>query len=362
MTVPVSTRLIPLPGVSGEEFAAWRRLAARAVEPNPFFEADFILATVHRAGARGAQLLVVESGDDWIACLPVRRRGAAPLGALQSWSDEYCFLGTPLIDRDFVEVAVEQLFGGAQERQPLLVLNRLGVDGPIATRVQELLDSSSYKLVLERRFERAGIMRRSDDQQLELSSKERSERRRLQRRLQDEVGAEVGVRDRSGSPQAIEEFLRLEAGSWKGKSGTALASQPADEKFFREICTAFADAGRLRVLELSQDGGTPLALSCDLLAGDTVFCFKTAFDEERRRNAPGIQLFYANLDDFFESRSERILDSCAAEDSPLMNKLLPDRRRLATMVIGPSGARGTIARGAARAVAGMHARRRARAA
>ena len=359
MTTTVATRLISLPDVSADHLAAWRRLAERAAEPNPFFEADFVLATIERMGTRGAQLLVVERDGEWLACAPVRRRGAPPLGALQSLRDEYCFLGTPLVERDSIQVAVEALLGASQERHRLLVLERLALDGPIAATVGELLESRSYQLVLERRSERAAAIRNSGDQQLELSSKERSERRRRQRRLEDDLGAPVELRDRSGSPEAIEHFLRLEAASWKGEGGTALASRPADEAFFRQISSAFGDAGRLRVLELSTDSGAPLAVSCDLIAGDTIFCFKTAYDEEYRRHAPGVELTTANAEDFFANRPERVLDSCSPADSKLMNKLLPDRRPLATLVIGPRGARTALARGAARAAVSMHERRTA---
>jgi CelD/BcsL family acetyltransferase involved in cellulose biosynthesis len=359
MTKPVATRLISLPEISADHRAAWRRLAERAAEPNPFFEADFVLAAIERTGPRAAQLLVVERGGEWIACAPVRRRGAPPMGALQSLCDEYCFLGTPLVERDSVEIAVEALLGASQERHRLLVLERLALDGPIAATVGELLESRSYQLVLERRSERAAAVHASAGQELELSSKERSERRRRQRRLEDEVGCPVHVRDRSGSPEALEHFLRLEAASWKGKGGTALASRPADEAFFRRVSSAFADAGRLRVLELSADSGAPLAVSCDLVAGDTIFCFKTAFDEDYRRHAPGVELTTANAEDFFANRPERVLDSCSPPDSKLLNKLLPDRRPLATLVIGPRGARTALARGAARAAATMHERRAA---
>jgi hypothetical protein len=35
--------LLPLADLTARDVAAWRDLAARAVEPNPFFEPDFVL-------------------------------------------------------------------------------------------------------------------------------------------------------------------------------------------------------------------------------------------------------------------------------------------------------------------------------
>jgi CelD/BcsL family acetyltransferase involved in cellulose biosynthesis len=349
------TRLIPLPDLSARDLGAWRRLATQAAEPNPFFEPYVVLATVSRAAATGAQLLVVERDGEWLACVPMRRRGAPPMRALQTWCDEYCFLGTPLVERDSVREAVEALMSGAAKRHRLLVLERIALDGPIGATVQQLLQTHGYELVLERRFERGAAVRRSEP--FTGSSKERSERRRNLRRLEEELGAPVTVHDRADDPEAIEDFLRLEASSWKGEAGTALASSPSDAAYLRQIATAFRNEGRLQVLELSADGGEPLAIGCNLVGGDTVFWFKTAFDERYRRFSPGAELTYAGRDDFYERGDLKLVDSCAAPESGLINRALPDRRELGTLVIGPSGLRGALARGAAKAAATVGSRR-----
>jgi CelD/BcsL family acetyltransferase involved in cellulose biosynthesis len=59
--------------LSKADAARWRELAARAVEPNPFFEPDFVVPAARRLGTRPGFLLVAEDGGDWAACLPVRR-------------------------------------------------------------------------------------------------------------------------------------------------------------------------------------------------------------------------------------------------------------------------------------------------
>jgi CelD/BcsL family acetyltransferase involved in cellulose biosynthesis len=345
----VTTRLIPLPDLSAEQLGAWRRLATRAAEPNPFFEPYFVLATVRRAGASGAWLLVVERDDgEWLACVPVRRRGAPPIRALQSWCDEYCFLGTPLVERDSVREAVEALMSVARQRHRLLVLERMALDGPIGATVNELLATNSYQLVLERRSERGAALRGPEP--YEPNSKERSERRRRLRRLEEELGAPVEVRDRSDDPEAIEDFLQLEISSWKGKAGTAFGSRPSDMAFLRQIATAFRNERRLQVLELGAEGGAPLAIACNLIGDDTVFWFKIAFDEDYKRCSPGVELIQASRDNFYAGEA-RLLDSCSAPDSTVINRSLPDRRQLATLVIGPSGIRGALVRGAAKAAA-----------
>ena len=72
MTIGVPTRLISLSDLSDEQVDAWRRLAARAAEPNPFFEPEFVLPAAARSTDGRGALLVLERDGEWLACLPVR--------------------------------------------------------------------------------------------------------------------------------------------------------------------------------------------------------------------------------------------------------------------------------------------------
>ena len=297
----MTTRLIPLSDLSGVDLGAWADLADRAVEPNPFFEADFVLPAARRMDDQRCALLVVERHGTWLACMPVRQRGAPPMTSLQAWCHEYCFLGTPLVDHDSLTVGVEALLHAVRDHNRFLVLDLLHLDGPVGAAVEQSLGSNGFRRVFERRFERASIVRRSDDQRLELSSSGRKGRRRQLRGLEEQLGGPAVMRDRSGSEAAVEDFLRLEASGWKGKAETALASSAADSAFFREVWGAFAKAGRSRMLELGTGTGAPVAMYCDILARDTVFSFKTAFDEDYRAFGPGVELLYRSLEDFYET-------------------------------------------------------------
>ena len=352
----VGIELLSLLDVSASQLVAWCMLAARAVEPNPFFEPAFVLAAARRAGAQRGALLVVERRGEWIACLPVQPRGTPPFGALRTWWHPYCFLGTPLVDRDHVDEGVTGLLRAARDRNRFLALQLVGLDGPVAAAVDRAVATEDLQVVHDGRFERACVVRDPGAPRLDLGSKDR---RRRMRRLEEQVG-EVGVRDRSDDADAVERFLDLEAAGWKGEIGTALASNPADSKFFREMCSGFADAGRLRMLELGGDSGEPIAMYCDVAAGDSVFAFKIAFDARYRAAGPGIELLTRVVEDFGERSGERLLDSCAASDSDLANGLMPDRRELASRVIGPSGARSGLARRAASAATSVRRRREAR--
>jgi CelD/BcsL family acetyltransferase involved in cellulose biosynthesis len=336
-------RLIPLQSLSGEDLRAWDRLSQRAAEPNPFFERPFVLAAARAFAATGVFLLVVE-GDGagcWGGCLPVvpRRILRRPL-LLSAWQHPYSFLGTPLVDSELTEEFAEALVRGVGAPWPgrLLTLQRCA-DGPVLAAIEAAaIASPRTRVFAERRSERAALERRPEPTYLDgLSPHHRREYGRLRRRLGEELGAEVTVHDRSDSPAAVGEFLRLEASGWKGREGTAMTAS-GDAELFRRLCEEFASQGRLQMLSL-EAGGRVAAMKCNLKAGDALFGFKIAFDEELRRFSPGIQLEVENVD-VFHQRSELLTDSCATPTNEMINRLWPDRRTIVKLILGPGGATG----------------------
>ena len=97
----------------------------------------------------------------------------------------------------------------------------------------------------------------------------------------------------AGKPATLERdlatFLELEASGWKGRDGTAIASQPAIERLYREFAAGAAERGWLRLYLLELDG---VAIAADYgcaFAGTGIF-MKTGFDEAYSRFSPGLVL------------------------------------------------------------------------
>ena len=95
------TRTIPIRDLSSSDEEAWRDLAVRSVEPNPFYEVDFLVPACRylRDGKR-IVLLVAEDAARFHACVPVRRNnlpGILSPPVIASWRHLYGFLGTPLV-------------------------------------------------------------------------------------------------------------------------------------------------------------------------------------------------------------------------------------------------------------------------
>ena len=84
------------------------------------------------------------------------------------------------------------------------------------------------------------------------------------------------------------------------------------------------------------------AMQCNLAAGDTLFCFKVAFDDDLARYSPGVQLELAAVEAFHDSAGLALVDSCAEPDNELINGLWPDRRTLSTLVFPAAGMAGRV--------------------
>src|SRR4051794_28271006 len=352
----VGERLIELNSLSERDEGAWRDLASRALEPNPFVEPDFVLPATRTLTRGRVGLLAVEEDGDMLAALPVvRERWRRVLPALVTWRHLYSFLGSPLVDRERPEQALTELLEAARNSRRYVVLEWLSTGGPLDRALREAQRSNALQPIGEASHQRATLGRRREgDYQGHLRPHHRREMRRLGRRLEEELGAPLETVDRAGSPEAVRRFLELEASSWKGRAGTAILANPDHVRFFEEICERFARAGRLQLLEL-QAGERTVAGKCNLVAASGIFCFKIGHDGELGRFSPGIQLELANIERFHAGEADW-MDSCAAPDNAMINRLWPDRRRIRTLVLGRPGLRTWAAE---RAFAMAMSRRRA---
>lgn len=353
--------LLPLGALSTADRARWRELAAGAVERNPFFEPEFAVPAARQLTTRAPALLVVHDTHGWAACMPVRRAlrfRKLPGPALLNWVHTHCFLGTPLMAPGRIVPAWRALLAhvGGERTTGFLGLDLLGDDGDVARGLSDALEQEGMRALLYERSQRAALQRREDGDYLNpvLAGRHRKEIRRQARRLEELLGAPLRTRDRSDEPAAVEAFLALEAAGWKGRAGTALASA-GHRGFFDEMARGFAAAGRLQLLAL-EAGDRTLAMKCNLLAGDAVYCFKIAYDEALSRFSPGIQLELANIDIFHATPGAAWTDSCAAPDNQMINRLWRGRRSVATVLVPGRGPVGSLSGVTLRAA--LQARRR----
>ncbi|HEY6771893.1 MAG TPA: GNAT family N-acetyltransferase [Solirubrobacterales bacterium] len=302
-----------------------------------------MLPTLEHFGETDLELLVaIDGSGDWIGLMPVERRrrwGRLVGAALTGWEHPHCFLQSPLLGRDSADAAAEAMLHEARRQAGLIAFDRLPAEGPATSALASACDALAVKPIVWKRFERAALERRPEDDYVRstLGGKHFRELRRKGRKLESELG-EVAFVDRAGDPRAADDFLALEAAGWKGEEGTALARGPG-AAFFREICGAFAEAGRLQMLAM-QAGDRTVAMQSSLIGGDCLFCFKIAYDEALGRFSPGTQLIAETASQFHRRPELQWVDSCSKPGSESIERLWPDRRELATVLIPGAGARG----------------------
>lgn len=133
------------------------------------------------------------------------------------------------------------------------------------------------------------------------SKKLRDNLRRYQRRAESE-GHALQVRwllDPADLAQAVHRYSELEGRGWKGSEGTALGSDPAQLRFYRELLVHAAGSGRAAAVELWA-GGHLAASRLVLIGGGMVVALKTTHDESLRDWAPGRLLLRDMIQGAFE--------------------------------------------------------------
>lgn len=336
---PLTVRVVDPLALSEEMAAAWDALAAEASEPNPFAERWCLQSALHLFDPdRRARLVIVQSGRDGpvIGTMPLAaatRYGRLPLRHVAGWAHPNHFHGAPLVRAGFESLFWSILLGWCDASpwaRTLVHLPRLTEDGPLHRALVDVARARGGEVVIVHREERALLESDLSPEaywDAAVRAKKRKELRRQASRLADQ-GQVAFRRWQSGEALDpwLDAFLAIEAGGWKGRAGSAIASHGDTEAWFRAVLGGAADAGKLDLRALDLDG-RPLAMLVNFLCPPGGFSFKTAFDEDYARFSPGVLLQQANLDLLDDARIAWV-DSCAAPDHPMIDSVWRERRGL----------------------------------
>ena len=252
------------------------------------------------------------------------------------------YLGTPLVDAECGAEAVKAMLGAlVAERRAggsrVLVVQEL-TEGPVAALFRSAASDLGLPLVVFESFER-GFLKRDYPPAYQRAHSTRTLRniQRKMRNLGKELGETVEVVDRADDPDAIDDYIALEASGYKAESGVAMATVPGESEYFRSMCQGFAAEGRLHLLSLTDSRKTP-AMIAWVRAGDTICQFKWSFDERFAKYSPGLLLHTEALRYFHEKTDAEFLDTCTWGENEMINRLYPDRRAIASyfIVLGPN--------------------------
>lgn len=330
----------------------WEELAAAALEPNVFYEHWMLLPALEAFGAgRDISVVLALIHDPHSSAAPPKVGALFPLerirnfknlkvSALSLWQHIHCYACTPLVRADTAGECMAELFrwlrsGGASAS--LIELACISGDGPFHKKLVEL--SGELGLLTWRTdvFTR-GLWHKGDDEKTDPESAVSGDLRRRLRRKERRL-SELGrvqhllLRPEDDVARWIDEFLRIEASGWKGLSGSALASSASGRRYFKEIATSAFRRGRLLMLGINLDA-RPIARRCAFLAGEGSFAFKTAYDEEFADFSPGAMLEMDSIRQLHALTGVLWMDSCAAPDNFLVNRLSNERKTIQSVTIG----------------------------
>lgn len=336
---------------------AWRDLSPRALEPNVFFTADCATAGMrHLPEARGSRLLVAWRGRGperrlvgaWPLLRP-RGRWFNPLPVLRA-AQNYGTVSTPLIDRDRPDEVLAAMLH-ALDRAGLrgLLLPFMPVDGPVAASLERVaIHHGLASSVFEghaRAFLRSSLPG-AEYVRATLETRRRKEADRQRRRLADEGALAFSVAtDPEEVARALDAFLDLESGGWKGQAGTDLRQAPGGAAFMIDAARQMAAHGAFRVATLTLDGR---AVAAGLIGidGPRAYYIKTTYDENFARFSPGLLLTLDLTRYLLDDPLIEDADSIAVMDHPMIDRVWTERMTIASVMLSTRAGGGTLFRAA----------------
>jgi CelD/BcsL family acetyltransferase involved in cellulose biosynthesis len=308
----------------------WEALARRA--PANVFMHPAALCAAAAAGFAKIHVLLAWRERELVGLWALRERRIAPFWRfLAAPPYDYAFVSGPAVDPDHA-AAVMPAFFDAIENDPALpkVIQLRLLDG----------DCETFRAMTNALGARNGQMLTLSERTRPFLANE-SERKRsgsTGKKLRQDWNrlSALGVADIANdrAPQSVREafemFLRLEAKSWKGASGTALLSEDDDAAFARRLIGDLAAHGHASVALLRLDG-KPVAAQVLLYSGTMAYTWKTAFDAEFSKYSPGALLIDKVSDALFAGGIAQI-ESCSPEGS-FMEHLWTGRRATVDMLV-----------------------------
>ena len=264
----------------------WARLASES-GTTPTQDANWSIAGADSVDAgRPLSIVVVGDVERPRAVAPLVRRGAQfeLLGA------EMLREPTELLAED--DDALRELAKGIASLRTPVLLHRLPATSPSIPALKHAFRPLGF--VVARDSYGHGVVWLSDEwtqPEGRLSKRRASDLRRARRRAEGQGKVEVelltpAVGDVGG---LLDEAFAIEARSWKGREGTALAVDTERGDFYRGYCSSAAEREDLRIAFL-QIGGRRVAMQVAVEWGSRLWLLKIGHDESANRCSPGMLL------------------------------------------------------------------------
>ena len=333
---------------SGERLATlqadWDALLARADAPNVFMNPRLVklAGDIDPQWRRLALLAWQQRGDRrsltgvWAFTVGRAPQSILPVDMLSAPPLAHGYLATPVIDRDALDATLEAMLdciAGDASLPKIVALEAMAADGATMQALRRVLTARHSAPCILAEAVRPMLASELDGKQyLEqaLSSGSRKKLRQHRRRLAGQGNLEYKIATEPADVErGLESFLTLEAAGWKGRQGTALASDPVDATYARAMIAVLAARGEASIHTLTLDG-KPVSMQLVLRAGRAAFTWKTAYDEAQRDASPGMLLLEHYTAAFLADPSISHVDSCAYDETSFMGAWR-ERQAIATL-------------------------------
>src|SRR4028119_1157822 len=299
-------------------FDEWTELCEEGACNEPFFRPEWFVAFVENF-EKEILLLTVRSGGKLRAVLPlVKRKGnlhGVPVRSLEAVYN----LNTQRFDlihgadeserKEIIEAVWKEI--KRQSKWQILEM-RLVKNDSWLNDLLALAESQNYRTGIWQMDSAPFVVLPQGEDKEKLineyfSGLKKHFRQDLKRRLNrlKEQGAVEFVVTRGYQSELMQKYFELEARSWKGRGGTAVACDPRVVKLHDDFARAVGAQNALSIYELKLDGKT-IAMSVNILFNRKTIFWKTSFDEEYKRFSPGHLLIKEFLADAIRNDSSEL--------------------------------------------------------
>jgi CelD/BcsL family acetyltransferase involved in cellulose biosynthesis len=313
--------------------AHWTDLLGRAASPNVFMDPALVcVAAGIEPNARHRALLAWKTVDGrerlvGVLSFAVRRppHSILPMQTLVVPAYAHGHLATPVIDRNHLDETLDALLdciAADRELPKIISFEALGAGEPTSDALVSVLTARGAAPCMFDRVRRPRLASALDGKaylENALSSSTRKKLRQHRRKLSEKGALTSTVATEPAAVrQAIDEFLAIELSGWKGRQGTALASDEGNAAFMRGAMVTLAAHGNAAVHSIYLDG-KPISMQLILRAGDAAFTWKTTYDEAFHDFSPGMLLLEDYTTAFLADKSIAFVDSCSFDDTGFMS-------------------------------------------
>jgi CelD/BcsL family acetyltransferase involved in cellulose biosynthesis len=290
--VSTSVRIVQEFGTVENEAKSWDLIAEEV--NSPMHQYAWVKACSDAFLTGGELQLIVVGADQPRALGPLIMRGR-PLNRMECLGVDELYEPTdfPHLDPDSLTCLVNALI---KLRRPLL-LRRILADSPVLAALREAFQSQGLLITrpatgypwipLDESWTRP---------EEKLSASRRSSCRRARRKAHSlgPIDYEVLSPTPDELPPLLQESFRVEAAGWKGRTGSALLSDPHRRQFYEKYATIASAKGILRLCFM-KIGGTVAATQIAVESGGRFWLLKVGYDETFARCSPGHLLMVETL-------------------------------------------------------------------